>query len=162
MSNATPPPGDSGWSGGHGEAPDAAGAAGAAPNELYALLAPDLDAWERAVRAAEPSLPDPEVPDRALRHALAHFRQEAGQQTLAYLRWRAEQAKADAQAAVAASVAARQARAATRAGAAADPAARLARPLGRGTGGAELARVARDAEARARGHGGRRAAGRGG
>jgi len=87
---------------------------GAADAALYELIAPDLGAWEAAVRTAEPSLPDAEVLDRALRHALTHLRQETGQQTLAYLRWRADQAKANATATVAAAVRARDARAAAR------------------------------------------------
>jgi hypothetical protein len=100
------------------EGPDDAHAGDAAAlDELYELIAPDLETWAQAVRAAEPSLPDPEVLDRALRRALAHFRHDAGQQTLTYLQWRTEQATASAQATVAASVAARQARAEMRSGA---------------------------------------------
>jgi hypothetical protein len=104
---------------------DASPAADAA---LYELIAPDLSAREAAVRTAEPSLPDPDVLDRALRHALAHFRHEAGQQTLEYLRWRTEQTNADAVATVTASVRARQARAAIRAAVVAPDAALLRGP----------------------------------
>jgi hypothetical protein len=82
---------------------------------LYELIAPDLDAWERGVRAADPTLSDAEVLDRALRQALTHVRQEAAQQTLAYLTWRAGQSRAAAVATRAASAAAREARAAARA-----------------------------------------------
>lgn len=81
---------------------------------LYELIAPELGAWERTVRVVEPSLPDGEVLDRALRQALAHLRHEVAQQTLCYLRWRAEQARASAQAIVARSAAARAERAAVR------------------------------------------------
>lgn len=81
---------------------------------LYELIAPELGTWERTVRDVEPLLSDAEVLDRALRQGLAHLRLEVAQQTLRYLSWRAEQAKASARATVAGSAAARQARAATR------------------------------------------------
>ena len=80
----------------------------------YDLIAPDLDVWERAVRAAEPSLADAAVRDRALRQARAHFRHEASDRTMAYLTWRAERARAAASDSIAASVAARDARAEAR------------------------------------------------
>lgn len=95
---------------------------------LYDLIAPQLGTWERTVRVAEPSLPDADVLDRALREALAHLRQDVAQQTLRYLRWRAEQARAAAQATVANSAAARKSRAAAREAATA-PDDSAARPL---------------------------------
>jgi hypothetical protein len=85
--------------------------------ELFDLVAPELATWEQSVRESEPGLSEAEVLDRALRCALSELRQEISQQTLTYLRWRAEQARASAAATVAASIAAREARTEARAAA---------------------------------------------
>jgi hypothetical protein len=84
---------------------------------LYDLIAPELEYWERAVRIAEPSLPEPEVLDRALRNALVALRRDVSRESFAYLKWRAEKAAAAAAATRAAAEALRGASSATRAAA---------------------------------------------
>jgi hypothetical protein len=60
---------------------------------LYERVAPELDDCERDIRHADPTLPEAEVLDRALRFALAKLRYDAARDTFAHLRWRVEQAR---------------------------------------------------------------------
>ena len=108
--------------------PDEPIVADAALDAVYRTIAPEVRLRERALRAADPSLADAEVLDRALRQALAHFRFEAAQQTVAYLKWRTAQTRAaaaktiaEASATLAATAAARRARAEARAASLAVP-----------------------------------------
>jgi hypothetical protein len=63
---------------------------------LYERVIPELDDCERDIRHADPSLPEAEVLDRALRFALAKLRYDAARDTFAHLRWRVEQARNEA------------------------------------------------------------------
>lgn len=82
---------------------------------LFDQIAPEIGARERAVHDAEPTLPEPELLDRALRQALARLQREVSQETFVYLKWRVERAKAAARATRAAVATARQVREAARA-----------------------------------------------
>jgi hypothetical protein len=79
-------------------------------SDLFEQIAPELETRERAVREAEPTLPEPEVLDRALRQALSRLRHDVSRGMLDYLRWRADEARRAARAAREASAAAREAR----------------------------------------------------
>jgi hypothetical protein len=60
---------------------------------LYERVEPELDDCERDIRHADPTLPESEVLDRALRFALARLRYEAARDTFAHLRRRVEEAR---------------------------------------------------------------------
>jgi hypothetical protein len=84
---------------------------------VFERVAADVEGWERTVRENEPSLPDADVLNRALREALASLRLEVSRETFVYLAWRVERARAAAAATLAAATSAREAREAARAAA---------------------------------------------
>jgi hypothetical protein len=73
-------------------------------------LIPTLAIWEESIRTAEPDLAQGEILDRALQAAVSSLRYDLSKETVAYLRWKVEKARAEAAATVNATIEARRRR----------------------------------------------------